>query len=157
VIFGFVDFAARNGLAAAQEASVPAEVSPEARAQKKHRARFTGVRGETYAYWYLRRRGYVFLARNYTLPGIKGEIDLVGYDGSVLAFIEVKTMLNLDFPRMRSLRRSAAFFPAWPGDFLTTGTFVPRPGVSTCWQLKAALDNARWCVCIPMRFRPRPN
>ena len=91
VIFWFVDFAARNGLAAAREASVPAEVSPEAPAQKKHRARSTGVRGETYAYWYLRRRGYVFLARNYTLPGIKGEIDLVGYDGSVLAFIEVKT------------------------------------------------------------------
>ena len=25
------------------------------------------------------------------MPGVKGEIDLVGYDGEVLAFIEVKT------------------------------------------------------------------
>lgn len=91
VIFWFVNFAARNGLAAAQEESVSAEVSSEALAQKKHRALSTGVRGETYAYWYLRCRGYIFLARNYTVSGIKGEIDLVGYDGSVLAFIEVKT------------------------------------------------------------------
>ena len=51
----------------------------------------TGVRGETYAYWYLRRHGYTLIARNFTTPGIKGEIDMVGYDGSVLAFVEVKT------------------------------------------------------------------
>jgi len=49
------------------------------------------VRGETYAYWYLRRQGYVMVARNFTVAGIKGEIDLVGYDGPVLAFVEVKT------------------------------------------------------------------
>ncbi len=49
------------------------------------------MRGETYAYWYLRRHGYTLIARNFTTPGIKGEIDMVGYDGSVLAFVEVKT------------------------------------------------------------------
>jgi putative endonuclease len=49
------------------------------------------VRGETYAYWYLRRNGYVMIARNFTYRGIKGEIDLVGYDGATLAFVEVKT------------------------------------------------------------------
>jgi len=81
-IFGLVSLAARKGLAAA-----PAE----AEAGLKQRARQTGVRGETYAYWYLRRHGYVFIARNYTAPGIKGEIDLIGYDGPVLAFVEVKT------------------------------------------------------------------
>ena len=31
------------------------------------------------------------MARNYRIPDHKGEIDLVGYDGSVLAFVEVKT------------------------------------------------------------------
>ncbi len=31
------------------------------------------------------------IATNYTGPGIKGEVDLIGYDGAVLAFIEVKT------------------------------------------------------------------
>jgi putative endonuclease len=58
---------------------------------RKQEARRAGVRGETYAYWYLRRNGYVFVARNYTPRGIKGEIDLVGYDGKTLAFVEVRT------------------------------------------------------------------
>jgi putative endonuclease len=81
LIFGLVTVAARKGLAQAADGSDDA----------KQRARQTGVRGETYAYWYLRRLGYVFIARNYTAPGIKGEIDLIGYDGPVLAFVEVKT------------------------------------------------------------------
>jgi putative endonuclease len=67
----------------------PPAGSPEV--SSRHRARRTGVRGETYAYWYLRRHGYILVAKNYTRPGMKGEIDMVGYDGSVLAFVEVKT------------------------------------------------------------------
>ena len=55
------------------------------------KARRTGVRGETYAYWYLRRKGYVMIARNFTYRGLKGEIDLVGYDGATIAFVEGKT------------------------------------------------------------------
>jgi putative endonuclease len=58
---------------------------------KKLEARSTGVRGETYAYWYLRNAGYIFVAKNYTPRGIKGELDLVGYDGKTLAFVEVRT------------------------------------------------------------------
>lgn len=81
-MFGLVDWAARKGLQAD---------SPGSRAGAGPGARRTGVRGETYAYWYLRRQGYVMVARNFTVPGMKGEIDLVGYDGSVLAFVEVKT------------------------------------------------------------------
>jgi putative endonuclease len=84
LMFAIVDFAARKGLADAGSGDSP-DISP------KQRARRTGVRGETYAYWYLRRHGYILVARNYTLPGIKGEIDMVGYDGPVLAFVEVKT------------------------------------------------------------------
>ena len=60
-------------------------------AQRKHAARRTGIRGETYAYWYLRRHGYVFIARNFMPRGAKGEIDLIGYDGETLAFVEVRT------------------------------------------------------------------
>jgi putative endonuclease len=60
-------------------------------AASKHVARQTGVKGETYAYWYLRRLGYTPVARNYTVAGIKGEIDIVAYDGPVLVFVEVKT------------------------------------------------------------------
>ncbi len=80
LMFGLVHFAARKGLADAP-IDIPGKLA----------ARETGIRGETYAYWYLRRYGYVFVARNYTTPGIKGEIDLVGYDGPILAFVEVKT------------------------------------------------------------------
>jgi putative endonuclease len=84
LMFAIVDFAARKGLADAAPANT-LNSSP------KQQARRTGVRGETYAYWYLRRHGYVLVARNYTSPGIKGELDMVGYDGPVLAFVEVKT------------------------------------------------------------------
>jgi putative endonuclease len=81
-MFGLVSWAARKGLS---DSSAPA---PESTKQK---ARRTGVRGETYAYWYLRRNGYTMIARNFTYRGMKGEIDLVGYDGATIAFVEVKT------------------------------------------------------------------
>ena len=67
------------------------EEDADVRDDKKHVARRTGIRGETYAYWYLRHHGYVFVARNYTPRGAKGEIDLIGYDGKTLAFVEVRT------------------------------------------------------------------
>ena len=82
LMFGAVRWAARRGLR--EEESLSSDA-------KKLEARRTGVRGETYAYWYLRRNGYVFVARNYTPRGIKGELDLVGYDGDTLAFVEVRT------------------------------------------------------------------
>jgi putative endonuclease len=86
-IFGVVHWAARHGLA---ESSAPGT-----RAAVGRKARNTGVRGETYAYWYLRKNGYVMIARNFSQRGIKGEIDLVGYDGNTLAFVEVKTRTTL--------------------------------------------------------------
>jgi putative endonuclease len=82
VMFGMVSWAARKGLAPETLASA---------AGGRQARRRTGVRGETFAYWYLRHHGYVMVGRNFMVPGIKGEIDLVGYDGPVLAFIEVKT------------------------------------------------------------------
>ena len=51
----------------------------------------TGRRGEEDAYFYLRRRGYVIIARNYRSPHSRGELDLVGWDGDMLCFVEVKT------------------------------------------------------------------
>lgn len=51
----------------------------------------TGRRGEEDAYFYLRRRGYVIVARNYRTARHRGEIDLIGWDKDVLCFIEVKT------------------------------------------------------------------
>lgn len=51
----------------------------------------TGQRGEEETYFYLRRLGYVMVARNFRSPRHKGEIDLIGWDHDVLCFIEVKT------------------------------------------------------------------
>jgi putative endonuclease len=51
----------------------------------------TGRRGEEAAYFYLREQGYVMVARNYRSPRSRSELDLVGWDGEMLCFIEVKT------------------------------------------------------------------
>ena len=66
----------------------PAMVRP---GDSRAAGRATGVRGETFAYWYLRNQGYTIIARNFKTAGVKGEIDLIGYDDGVLAFVEVKT------------------------------------------------------------------
>lgn len=103
LIFGAVRWAARKGLrgelddVSEEQESPEKQGSPERKiAQNRFAARKlvagrTGMRGETYAYWYLRRNGYVFVARNYMPRGAKGEIDLIGYDGKTLAFVEVRT------------------------------------------------------------------
>src|SRR5271169_49787 len=52
----------------------------------------TGRRGETLAYWYLRQAGYTIVARNQRSRG--GELDMIGWDDGVLAFVEVKTRIS---------------------------------------------------------------
>jgi putative endonuclease len=56
----------------------------------------TGRRGEEEAYFYLRRLGYVMVARNFRSPRRRGEIDIIGWDKDVLCFIEVKTRTTRD-------------------------------------------------------------
>src|SRR5271155_4256754 len=56
----------------------------------------TGRRGEEAAYFYLRRLGYVMVARNFRSPNRRGEIDLIAWDNDVLCFIEVKTRTTRD-------------------------------------------------------------
>jgi putative endonuclease len=79
-----VQWKARHGL------SDTAACTPE---EQKLEAPQTGMRGETYAYWYLRRVGYIFVARNYMPQHAKGELDLIGFDGDTFAFVEVRTRL----------------------------------------------------------------
>ena len=57
----------------------------------------TGRRGEEDAYFYLRRRGYTIIARNFRSPHRRGELDLIGWERDVLCFIEVKTRTKRDF------------------------------------------------------------
>jgi putative endonuclease len=56
----------------------------------------TGRRGEEDSYFYLRRLGYVMVARNFRSPRRRGEIDLIAWDKEVLCFIEVKTRTTRD-------------------------------------------------------------
>ena len=94
LIFYLVHWNARRGLredADTASATRPLQTPAQEKFQQKEKARRTGMRGETYAYWYLRRHGYIFVAKNYMPHGIKGELDLVGYGGKTLAFVEVRT------------------------------------------------------------------
>lgn len=128
LIFALVDFAARKGLA-----------ESDSEASAKEQARRTGIRGETYAYWYLRRHGYTMVARNYIAPDIKGEIDMVGYDGPVLAFVEVKT---------RSVPKSGE-----------QGASRPAPEEAVNWEKRRSLSRvarqfirSRRLESVPHRF-----
>src|ERR1700686_1281590 len=56
----------------------------------------TGRRGEGDADFFLRRRGYTIIARNYRSPNHRGELDLVGWERDVLCFVEVKTRTARD-------------------------------------------------------------
>jgi len=51
----------------------------------------TGRRGEDLAHRYLRRLGYVVVARNYRLPAGDAEADIIAWDGQALVIVEVKT------------------------------------------------------------------
>ena len=50
-----------------------------------------GRQGEEAAYWHLRSQGFIMVERNYRPQGLHGEIDLIGWEGEVLVFVEVKT------------------------------------------------------------------
>jgi len=56
----------------------------------------TGRRGEEDAYFHLRRLGYTMVARNFRSARCRGEIDLIGWEGDVLCFIEVKSRTTRD-------------------------------------------------------------
>jgi len=56
-----------------------------------------GRRGETEAYFYLKRLGYRIVAMNFRAPHHRGEIDLIGWDKGALCFIEVKTRMDDSF------------------------------------------------------------
>jgi len=76
-----------------------------------------GRRGEEIAASFLRRRGYVILARNYRCPC--GEIDIIARDRRTIAFVEVKGKSSARFgspldavteAKRRRLSRAAAWY-----------------------------------------------
>ena len=56
----------------------------------------TGIEGEDAAYFYLRRKGYVVVARRWSAGNLPGDIDLIAWQGELLCFIEVKTRTARD-------------------------------------------------------------
>ena len=86
--------------------------------------RALGKEGEKWAAAYLEQVGYRLVAANFTIPVgrnlrgalVNAEIDLVGYDGPTLCFIEVKTrasnwfvppQTNVDRRKQRQVARAA--------------------------------------------------
>ena len=64
------------------------------RAMAPHLA--TGLRGERAALFELSRRGYVVVARRWISARVRGDVDLVAWDGERLCFVEVKTRTARD-------------------------------------------------------------
>lgn len=84
-----------------------------------------GLRGEREALFELRRLGYTVVARRWTSPKLRGDLDLVAWDGEWLCFVEVKTRSErnamlpaenaVDGEKQRMLRRMAqAYLGGFP-------------------------------------------
>jgi putative endonuclease len=79
----------------------------------------TGVEGENAAFFYLRRKGYTVVARRWTGGNLPGDLDLIGWQGTMLCFIEVKTRTahdiaaaesSVDASKRKVLRRLARHY-----------------------------------------------
>ena len=56
----------------------------------------TGIAGEEAAFFFLRRKRYVLVARRWTSGDRPGDVDLIAWQGPMLCFIEVKTRTAQD-------------------------------------------------------------
>ena len=84
----------------------------------------TGLRGEQAALFELSRRGYTVVARRWKNSRVRGDVDLIGWQGDRLCFIEVKTRTARDLtpaesavdePKREMLRRMArAYLQRYP-------------------------------------------
>lgn len=83
----------------------------------------TGQRGEDEAFFWLRGLGYTVVARRWRSERLRGDLDLVAWDGDTLVIVEVKTLTaassaeafrpaewQVDRDKQRMLRRMAAAY-----------------------------------------------
>ena len=70
-------------------------------ARRRGRARVpdhlaTGIEGEDAAFFFLRGKGYILVARRWSSGDRPGDIDLIAWRGPLLCFVEVKTRTARD-------------------------------------------------------------
>src|ERR1700674_5941286 len=56
-----------------------------------------GRRGEDLAHRFLRRQGFIIVARNYRLSSGEAEADLIAREGEDLVIVEVKTRASAEY------------------------------------------------------------
>ena len=56
----------------------------------------TGIEGEDAAFFFLRRKGYVVVARRWSSGDRPGDVDLIAWDRPTLCFVEVKARTAQD-------------------------------------------------------------
>jgi putative endonuclease len=56
----------------------------------------TGIEGEDAACFYLRRKGYIVVARRWSAGNLPGDVDLIAWQDELLCFVEVKTRTARD-------------------------------------------------------------
>ena len=61
------------------------------------RHRDAGRRGEDLAHRFLRRNGFIVVARNYRLASGEAEADVIAWEGETLAIVEVKSRTSEEF------------------------------------------------------------
>src|SRR5258708_3685362 len=66
-------------------------VGMRGRADKLPAHLLVGINGEDAAFFYLRQKGYTIVARRWTSGDVRGDVDLIAWQGPILGFIEVKT------------------------------------------------------------------
>jgi Holliday junction resolvase-like predicted endonuclease len=87
------------------------------------------------------------VARNYIPRGIKGEIDLVGYDGKTLPFVEGRTRtIPEDLPALPELsvtREKQHWWCALHSDSWRNVMWGNAPSGLTLWRLTTARGSRR--------------
>ena len=86
------------------------------RAQARPAHLVTGLEGGDAAYFFLRRKGYIVVARRWSPGHEPGDVDLIAWQGPLLCIVEVKTRTahdiapaesSVDYTKRRMLRRLA--------------------------------------------------
>jgi Holliday junction resolvase-like predicted endonuclease len=160
LIFTVVRWSACRGLrdsAAPAPPSQNQETQRDEQFERKEKARRRGLLGERYGCWYLRKQGYVFIAKSCMPQGAKGELDLVGYHGETIAFVEIRTRtvrddisglpeLSVSYAKQSMLVRTAQLLNGPP--------FTIAPRALTYW-LSTIFPLVRWkSGCTKRRLQP---